>query len=74
MEKQLVVITGPSWNPAKHTVVLNGVLAEERLTPAMARRAVYVAVKASYPATVWDNGLGYGYRLYRHSHRKIKSQ
>lgn len=70
-EKQLTVVTGPVYNPQVHTVVLNGVLADEKLTRDMARRAVHVAAGLSYPATVWDSENKYGYRVYAKSARKI---
>jgi len=73
-EKQLTVTTGPSYNPVKQQVVLNGVQASERLTPKLAHRALYVATCYSYPATVWDNEHNYGYRLYSpKSARKLHS-
>lgn len=73
-EKQLTVTTGPSYNPQVHTVVLNGVLASEKLTRGMARRAVHVAAGLSFPATVWDNEYNFGYRVYARSTRKITEE
>jgi len=52
-EKQLTVVTGPVYNPQVCQVVLNGVQADERLTPQLARRAVQAAAGLSSPATVW---------------------
>lgn len=70
-EKQLTVTYGPSYNPQMCQVVLNGVLAHERLTRNMARRAVHAAAGLSFPATVWDNEHNYGYRVYAKSARKL---
>lgn len=70
-EKQLTVVTGPVYNPQVCQVVLNGIEASDKLTPKMARQAVHAAARYSYPATVWDNEHGYGYRVYAKSARKI---
>ncbi len=73
-EKQLTVTTGPSYNPVKQQVVLNGIQASDKLTPKMARQAVHAAARYSYPATVWDKEHGYGYRVYAKSARKITEE
>ena len=73
-EKQLTVVTGPVYNPQVCQVVLNGVQADERLTPQLARRAVQAAAGLSSPATVWDKEHGYGYRVYAKSARKITEE
>lgn len=43
----------------------------ERLTPAVARRALQVAFGQPYNGTVYDPEAGYGYRIYCKSHRKF---
>lgn len=72
-EKQLTVITGPSYNPQVQQVILNGIEASDKLTPKMARQAVHAA-RYSYPATVWDKEHGYGYRVYAKSAHKITEE
>ncbi len=69
--KECRVVMGSIQRPVVHTVVLNGVLADEKLTRDMARRAVHVAAGFSFPATVWDSENKYGYRVYAKSARKI---
>ncbi|RLC84855.1 MAG: hypothetical protein DRJ03_13110 [Chloroflexi bacterium] len=70
-QKQLRVIYGPRGNTQAVTVELNGILADEPLTPKMARRAARIANGCGYNATVVDAAAGYGYRLYKESARKI---
>ena len=69
--KQVQVISGPRTNPLYHTVVLNGVLPDERLTPKMARRAARIACGSDDRVTVLDEDHGYGYRLYKNTARKL---
>lgn len=71
MAKTLYCETGPKDDLAGATIVLNGVLPEERLTPKMAARAARVAFGYRNGVTVWDNEYQHGYRLYKNTARKL---
>jgi hypothetical protein len=68
--KQFTVISGTRQSPTIQTVILNGVLPSEPLTPKLARRAARVTVGVGYGCTVLDED-GIGYRLYERSARKL---
>jgi len=70
MDKQFTIIAGPRYNPITTTVVLNGVLDSEPLTPKLAARAARVGFGHRDAVTVWSDD-DYGYRLYKNTHRKI---
>lgn len=70
MKKKLSVTYGPLGNESHSTVQLNGVSADEKLTPKMARRAARIACGHSNGVTVTDGE--HGYRLYKKSARKIR--
>jgi len=71
MKELTVIITGKKPNRREGIVQLNGVLPNESLTPKLARRAARVAQGTSAGATVWDWEAGVGYRLYKHSARRL---
>jgi len=69
--KTLQVTHGPRSNLQSVTVMLNGVLPNERLTPRMAARAARVACGHRSGVMVWDSENDLGYRLYAKSARKL---
>jgi hypothetical protein len=69
--KQFTVISGTRQSPTIQTVILNGVLPSEQLTPKLACRAARIAIGTGYGATVLDEDAGIGYRLYERSARKL---
>lgn len=69
--KELLVISGPIYEPKSTRVQLPGILANQPLTPKLARQAARMACGQATRATVWDEGAGVGYRLYAQSARKL---
>ena len=72
--KELTVISGPLAESTVTRVQIPGVLADERLTPKMARQAARMACGQPAQTTVWDEEAGVGYRLYDQSARKLYSE
>lgn len=73
--KTLQAIAGPTYNPVSSLVQLQGYDEVDRLTPKMARQAAKVAFGHDNQVTIWDldaHGIGYGYRLYAKSARKLQ--
>jgi len=70
LDKEFHVSYGLRVYPHNAYVTLNGVVASEPLTPAMAVRAARVGCGHRDGVTVWSND-DYGYRLYASSHRKV---
>jgi hypothetical protein len=68
-QKEVTVAYGPADNRLQSVVRLNGVTADEPLTPKMARRASRIAHGFGHGAVVSDGVVSY--RLYRHSARKL---
>lgn len=69
-EKVFHCSAGSSENRVVSTVILNGVEASEKLTPALARRASRVAFGHSNGVDVVSNE-DHGYALYANTHRKF---
>jgi hypothetical protein len=72
--KELLVISGPMYEPTFTRVQLPGISADERLTPKLARQAARMACGSDRRATVWDEEADVGYRLYAQSARKLHKQ
>lgn len=73
MDKQFQVSYGLRVYPHRATVILNGVLASEPMTRAMAVRAARVACGHRDGVTVWSNDK-HGYRLYAKSARRLTEE
>lgn len=71
MNKRMTVTSGPKGNQVTSQVELNGVGANEQLTPKMAARAARIAVGGRSQVTVTSTN-GHGYRLYANSARKFQ--
>lgn len=69
--KQMQVLYGPRENGQSVLVTLNGVTADEPLTPRLAAQAARIACGHRNGVTVWDTEAGYGYRLYANTARKL---
>ena len=72
MNKRMTVTAGSKSNPVTTEVELNGVGVEETLTPKMAARAARIAFGHRDGVTVHNGERGY--RLYKHSARRIKPE
>lgn len=70
MDKQFQVAYGLRVYPHRTTVILNGVLASEPMTRALAVRAARVACGHRDGVTVWSND-DHGYRLYKRSAKRL---
>ena len=71
--KSFQITYGPRYNPQHAEIVLNGVIASEPLTPALAARAARVGCGHRDGVTVWSND-DHGYRLYAQSARRLERE